>query len=111
MKKIIVIAAVALFIATGAFAGILPFVPKIFNDLPDSYGVKITYITGKEESFELASHVLNKDLGIFEFATKDDVWNWVPVSSVQRIEFDKRFSKIMSVKEKESAKQADGQKK
>lgn len=109
MKKIIVVIAVFVYSASGS-AGILPFIPKLFGDLPDNYGVKIIYVNGKEEAFELASHILNKDLGIFEFTTKDDIWSWVPVSSVQRIEFDKRFSKIMSVKEKEAQKNIKSEK-
>lgn len=76
------------------------------NDLPDSYGAKISFLNGIKEDFELASHILNKEIGIFEFVTKDDVWNWVPVSSILKIEFDKRFSKIIHEKEKSMKKGA-----
>jgi len=53
---------------------------------------------GKEESFEIASHRLNN--GLFEFVTKDDIWNWIVMDNIKRIEFDKRFSKIIVIKEK-----------
>lgn len=100
MKKLIVV--VLLWISVSAFAQAKPFIPKAYPDLPDNYGVKIVYASGNTESFEIASHRLNG--GLFEFATKDDLWNWIPMSSVARVEFDKRFSKIMAIKEKEAAK-------
>ena len=84
-----------------AFAQARPFIPKQSQELPDNYGVKICFVTGTCEEFELASHFVDHDTNMFEFATKDDVWNWVPLSSVLRIEFDKRFSKIVSLKEKQ----------
>jgi hypothetical protein len=36
-----------------------------------------------------------------EYVTKDDLWGWVPISSIQRLEFDKRFSKIIAIKNKQ----------
>lgn len=77
----------------------LPFLPKDDQALPDNYGMIILYVNGKKEEFELAQHRLNTDSGIIEFVTKDDLWSWVPLSSIQRLEFDKRLSKIISVKE------------
>lgn len=76
------------------------FLPKENHDLPDNYGIKIFYISGKMEEFELAEHSLNKDTGMLEFWTKDDVCNWVIISNIQRIEFDKRFSKLVAIKNK-----------
>jgi len=81
-----------------AFADVKAFIPKQNNELPDAYGIKIIDIMGKEESFEIASHRLNN--GLFEFVTKDDIWNWIVMDNIKRIEFDKRFSKIIVIKEK-----------
>ena len=103
MKKLL-LAALLLASSAGWAQGYRPYLPKSNQNLPDSYGVKIYYVTGKVESFELASHTFTKETGLFEFTTKDDLWNWVPISSVQRIEFDKRFSEIMATKEKEMEK-------
>lgn len=91
-----------------AFAQVTPFVPKQSPALPDAYSVTIKFVNGTSETFELASHRL-KD-GQFEFETRDDLWNWVPMSSVARIEFDKRFSQIMDIKEKEERKAAEAAK-
>ena len=85
--------------------GYRPYLNKSNQNLPDNYGVKIYYVTGKVETFELASHTFTKETGLFEFTTKEDLWNWVPMSSVQRIEFDKRFSEVMAIREKEIQKQ------
>lgn len=79
---------------------IKPFIPKTNSELPDSYGLKVFYVTGKSEEFEVAQHNLNKECGMLEFATKDDLWNWVPLSSVLRIEYDKRLSQIIALRDK-----------
>lgn len=81
----------------------LPFIPKEMQELPDNYGMTIYYVNGKKDDFELAQHHLNKEQGMVEFVTKDDLWNWVPLSSIQRVEFDKRMSKIVAYKEKHAA--------
>ena len=103
MKKIFTI--IILLFTTSAFAQVKPFIPKQDQELPDNYGVKICYVSLPCEEFEIASHRLND--GLFEFETKDDLWNWVPMTSVARIEFDKRFSKIMAVKEKRDRNKLD----
>lgn len=106
MKKITLIIALLFLSTSVSFAQtVRPFLPKLIENLPDNYGVKIVYITGNVEDFELASHSFSKDTGLFEFVTKDDIWSWVPISSVQRIEFDKRFSKIISAREEKIQKQ------
>ena len=74
--------------------------PKQDNDLPDTYGIKIFYVNGKVDDFQLASHNLNKELSILEFWSKDDLCSWVPLSSVQRVEFDKNFSKMVAIRSK-----------
>jgi hypothetical protein len=73
------------------------FIPKDDQELPDQYGLTIHYIDGKSEVFEVASHALS-DQSI-EFVTFEDVWNRVPMTSIKRIEFDKRFSKIVAIKQ------------
>lgn len=110
MKKKITILAALLFVLSYTAHGIsMPFIPKLFQDMPDNYGIKVFYVSGKEENFEIAEHNLNKDTGTLEFVTKDDLWNWIPISSIQRLEFDKRFSKIIDYKEKQAQKQKENQ--
>ena len=74
-----------------------PFIPKEY-DLPDAYGLKIFYVNGRVDEFEIASHNVLKEFQNLEFVTKEDVWNWVPLTSILRVEFDKRFSKIVAVR-------------
>ena len=78
----------------------LPFLSKEDPEIPDSYSVSFLYVNGKKEDFELAQHQLNPSLGVMEFVTSEDLWNWVPLSSLQRLTFDKRFSKLMEIKTK-----------
>ena len=101
----------------------IPFIPKDDFDLPDYYGMTISHVNGKKDEFEIATHSL-KDLTrvyctrgdfkedgrefnlavatcpFFEFVTRDDRWHIVPMSSIQRIEFDKNWSKIVEIKKK-----------
>ncbi len=108
-QKLILVILLLSMASTSWAQGYRPYLQKTNQNIPDNYGVKIYYVTGKVETFELASHTFTKDTGLFEFTTKEDLWNWVPMSSVQRIEFDKRFSEMMSIKEKEFQKRAKEQ--
>lgn len=85
---------------------ILPFIPKDDHRLPDAYGITVNYIDGKSEQFEIASHRYNKD--IFEFVTHDDVWHWIVPSALKRVEFDKRFSKMVAIKAELAKNAKDG---
>lgn len=78
-------------------SGVLPFL-KEDPELPDFYNMKVIYLNGKSEEFELASHFLNKELSVLEFVTKQDIWNWVSMDNVNRIEFDKNFSKMVEIR-------------
>lgn len=75
---------------------VMPFIPKEDAKLPDHYGMKMFYLDGKMEEFELASHRLGSS--ILEFVTRDDVWHWIPLTAIKRVEFDKRFSTIVAIK-------------
>ena len=77
---------------------VMPFIQKDNDRLPDNYGIEISYLDGKIASFEIASHRLGPQ--ILEFVTNDDFWNWVPLTAIKRVEFDKRFSQIIAIKEK-----------
>lgn len=105
-----------------------PLIVKMMKEdkkLPDNYAIKLFYLTGKTEEFEIASHAIHDKTKVYrndgffeekfegkimkynlepspnsflEIVTSDDQWHWIPLSSVERIEFDKRFSKIISLK-------------
>jgi hypothetical protein len=83
---------------------VMPFIPKDDATLPDHYEITIMYLDGRSEEFELAHHVLGEK--VFEFVTKDDVWSWVPLSGVKRIEFDKRFSQLIAAKVRSAKKKS-----
>lgn len=80
---------------------VMAFIPKEDDKLPENYGLTVSFLDGKTDEFEVASHRLGEK--VFEFVTKEDVWNWVPLTAVKRIEFDKRFSQIIAIKEKSAA--------
>jgi hypothetical protein len=75
----------------------LPFIPKQDHELPDSYGMKIYYVNGKSDEFDVASHRVIKETASIEFVTKDDLWSIIPLTSIQRLEFDRRFSKVLAL--------------
>ena len=80
------------------------YIPKEHQDIPDFVALKIHYVTGQPEIFEIGwwSGIKN---GIFEFVTQDNIHHWVIVDNVKRFEWDKNFSKIIELKnEKEKDK-------
>lgn len=91
---------ILLFYSASLSAQTKAFIPKQDQALPDNYGMTIYYVTGKQEVFALASHYYNKETNVIEFWTSEDIHNWVPMSNVLRVEFDKNFSKMIAVKEK-----------
>lgn len=90
-------------------SGVKPFyLLKENQELPDAYGLKVHYVTGKEEEFELAQHSFNKETQLLEFWTSNDIVNWIPLSAVNRVEFDKRFSKMVAIKQEMERKKVNG---
>lgn len=103
-----------------------PFLPKDDQELPDSYTITIHYLDGrKPDEIEVASHrtidtvvvalraeqlpdgtireipvLAPAPAPFIELCLVGDLWSWVPMSSVKRIEFDKNFSKLVALKEK-----------
>jgi len=100
------------------------FIAKENSDLPDFYGFTVIYLNGKSEDFQVASHCITRSLlaqfspvdqdgklvrqltgwneqsdGILEFVTHEDKWCWIPLANIQRLEFDKNFSKIIAIHE------------
>lgn len=71
-------------------------IAKQHDALPDAYGIKLFYIDGKTEELEAAQHRLTN--GMLEVCSHEDIWSWVTLSNVKRLEFDKRFSKIIALK-------------
>lgn len=86
------------------------FLPKEDQRLPDNYGCKLTLITGKVVELELASHSFSE--AILSVKTKEDEILWYFPANILSIEFDKRFSKMMAIREEkilaaEKAKKAN----
>lgn len=77
-----------------------PFIPKEDHSLPDAYGIKVHFVHGKCEAFEVASHTFNTQTGVLELWTYEDECRWVPMSSVAYLAFDKRFSTVVEVARK-----------
>ncbi len=86
------------------------------QDIPDSYGIKVCYLTGKIEEIEAASHRLvdkiwqkgNDDkmrwevaaTPFYEIWSTDNICTVIPMNAVQSITFDKQFSKLVEIKER-----------
>ena len=77
---------------------VLPFIPKSNSKLPDHFGMKIFYVDGTNESFDVASFRIIKETNSLELVTKDDIWSLLILSSIRRIEFDKDYSKVIAVR-------------
>lgn len=81
----------------------LPFIPKKNQDLPDAFTVTFHFLSGKDKAFEAAS--IRRSEQFYELVTKDDLWAVIPIANVDWIEFDKRYSKVVAIREKESRDQ------
>lgn len=69
--------------------------PKEDNDLPDYYGITVTYLDRSVEKFEgLALFV--KDFAMLEITkAENDLRLSIPFVNIKKIEFDGRFSKYL----------------
>ncbi len=94
------------------------FLPKEDQDLPNNYSAKITYRNGSKEEVSIAEHTWHKNPsfinsnetvpyvyfwqqgGMLEIITEEDTVKWIFLDTVQSIEFDKRFSKLLEIKQK-----------
>lgn len=103
------------------------FIPKDDQSLPDSYKMTLHYVSGRREEFDVASHRIVEHLRIpnpegklfeeiegqkvrfdvvpnpvpyYEFYDKEGCVHAVPVLSVQRVEFDKAYSKFLEAGQK-----------
>lgn len=85
--------------------GVLPFLPKDNQEIPNNYGMVVTYLNSKVEGFELAQHSIDKENEMIICVDKEDIWHWILLKGVQSIQFDKRFSKIIALKEENDRKQ------
>lgn len=94
----------------------MPFIPKHDHDLPDWYGISVTYVNGKVETFEVASHTFiqtvsafngdgsireKSNLYVIELATRNDEYVCIPFSSVLKLSFDKQYSKVVACRQKQ----------
>lgn len=82
---------------------IFPFIPKEISGVPDQYGIKIQYLTGKIDEFEIVNHSINNNL--LSLMTKEEIICWIPVNSIIKVEFDKRFTKLIELKSQNDQRQ------
>jgi len=80
------------------------FIPKEDQDLPDSFKIIITYVTGKTDEFDVVSTLPPKN-GILELWTTDDECRYIIVENICKIEFDKEFSKVVAINKKRIEKE------
>ena len=83
------------------------FIPKDHMELPDAYGMTVFFLDGKTETYEVASHRSllyglspSKEfvrVDMIELCLSDDRYILIPHTSISRIEFDKRYSKVLEI--------------
>ncbi len=74
------------------------FIPKEHPELPDNYSVTVFFKTQTSTTFEVASHVLNWEMGLFELRTTDDEIVTIRLSAIRYLHWDKRFSKVVDIR-------------
>jgi hypothetical protein len=100
---------------------VMPFVKKEHPDMPDFYGITVKLITGRSLEYEGSHVMIDKAIGFapgerkpemmmhgapyVEIATKDDKFVCIPFSSIECIEFDKRYSKVVAIRKETMEKE------
>ena len=74
-----------------------PFIPKQDDRLPDFFTITINYLTGRKETLEVVSAIYYKDGDMYEVWTREDLMKIVPKSSIESIDYDKNWSKIVAL--------------
>lgn len=80
---------------------IAPYIPKEDPEIPDFYTVKVFYHDGSSEEFS-GHHIFVKETQSYDFVTKEDEWYNIPLTSIRKLKFDKNFSKLIAIKQKNS---------
>ena len=91
------------------------FIPKEVNGMPDCYSIKVNYTNGKEEEIEIVDHKIILKLGrppqtldipipFLEFITFEDETGWIPMCSISKLMFDKRWTRILDLRKEEEKK-------
>jgi hypothetical protein len=81
------------------------FIKKDNNNLPDFYVLNIEFITGKKEEIKIVSHkFVGNNQDKVELITVEDEFILLPFSNIVSIKFDKNFSKIVELREKQRDK-------
>lgn len=73
------------------------FLPKDDQRLPDYYGIKVEYITGKVREYKVASHTFLDALRAIEIKTFDNEFIVIPLDNIM-LTFDKEFTKVIDIK-------------
>lgn len=82
------------------------FLPKQDQRLPDAYEMTIQFADGTKRTFECASHHMAQ-YGI-EIVQSEDLFAFLPYYSIKSIDFDKRFSKIVALKQEAETRKQNG---
>jgi len=76
------------------------------QDVPDHYGMKISFIDGKKKEVFAVGHTVMAGSGVLSVRTKEDKIHWFPTNNVLEIEYDLAFTKILEAKEARAAQEA-----
>lgn len=85
------------------------FIPKDDQELPDFFKVVIYYVSGVKEEINVASYQFIQATGMIEIITHEDLYRWIIMQNVLKVEFDKNFTKMIEIRQKiEKEKLAKG---
>lgn len=66
--------------------------------MPDSYGIDISFKDGRSEHIDVVSHALIAESTILETFGVDDMFRWFPIADIHVLQFDKKFTKVIELK-------------
>lgn len=80
------------------------FIPKEDPELPSCYGITFELRNGTRKTFEVVSHAYLSELRAFEIVTQEEEVRIEPMEVIAEISFDKRWLKILEIRQKNLAK-------
>lgn len=79
-----------------------------YSEFPKFYTVKITSVTGVEDSFDAVGHWYQAN-GMLEIRLTNDTYVTLTIQNIYKCQFDKNFTKIVEEQKRlEAAKSNDG---
>lgn len=74
------------------------FIPKDDQRIPDFFTITINYLSGRKQKLDVVKCQYYKEIDGYEILSKDNLMKIVPNGSIECIDYDSNFTKLMEIK-------------